>query len=289
MTIKTNVLPWLITTAFVAITAFGKDVPLTTVITERDIIVDGLSADWEGLALTFLEKQNASFGTALDSQYLYFLFRTNDQKYARLIKRGGLKIIIEPKNKDAYRLAFDFRGGPAMEKRPEGRGDNFGGEMPADLKQRFNEKPDSGSVFSCAVTEKGEPLFIPVDGGMGPMAAYTLENGFYSYEFAVPLKPSRAGFIGLGVKPPEEIKIEIVWNEMDTKNRGSGGGPMGGPGGGGGFGGQGPGGGGPPGGGMPGGPGGMRGQGNRGDFEKPDKQVVRFKTLLPSLQKTETK
>ena len=49
---------------------------------DREIVIDGKYADWEGIAQYTLEDQNLVLGLANDETNLYLMFRGNDEQMA---------------------------------------------------------------------------------------------------------------------------------------------------------------------------------------------------------------
>jgi hypothetical protein len=93
--------------------------------------------------------------------------------------------------------------------------------------------------FTCTVKEGAKEQALPTDGTLGPAVAFGIDQGFFVYEFSVPLKASTMTQFGLGVSPNQNIGVDLTWGEFDrSKSRrampdmgGGGGMPPGGPGG----------------------------------------------------------
>ena len=85
---------------------------------------------------------------------------------------------------------------------------------------------------------------IPADGSAGPAAAFSVDGGFFTYEFSLPLHESAVRSYGLAAVPGQTISIGAHWGGgergMNQGRSDMGGSKMGSPvGGGGGFGGGG--------------------------------------------------
>ena len=114
---------------------------------------------------------------------------------------------------------------------------------------------------------------IRPDGTLGPAIAIDTSDGFYTYEFSIPLQESEVRFFGLGASSNSDIAINVKWGEIDREEmRERVGATLGGE-----VGGRTPIGGGRPDGGMRGGP--PRGMDKRPQLKKVD---IWFTTQLVS-------
>lgn len=250
------------------------------------ITIDGKAGDWPSLVGMILKDQNAAVAVANDDAYLYFTFRTTDEKWVRAIGMAGITLYVDidgGKDKDFY---LKFTGGPSMEQmRPRGERQIESGDEGnyRRMQEEPRERPEKNSQLMLYIKDRLSEKEIPLDGTQGPAAAFDTSLGFYTYEFRIPLEYGEPLNFGLGVKKDKKIGIGLVWGDMEGAMKGDrpsgmGGRPGGGRGGGmpgdGGF----PGGGMEPRGGRGGGPpgGGLRG-------ERPTKQEVWFKTELTTI------
>jgi hypothetical protein len=249
------------------------------------IKVDGQATDWSNVPSEYLSEQNASIAMCNDAQFLYLMFRTNDTRWAGMIRRTGLTIYLDPtggKKKDYF---IKYKGGPSREELMAQMSKRGGGTTtPAMMEDALADDEDQ-TPLTCFVKDRIVEKPIPPDGSEGPAAAYDTSKGFYLYEFRIPLVEDSVRYFGIGALPNKPVGVSLVWGDMgDQMKKGGmkmhddmGGGPMGG----------GPGGGmgGGPGGGMGGGPGGGMGgpEGQRPNM--PKKQEVMIKTTLATTPK----
>jgi hypothetical protein len=251
---------------------------IQSVWTDEKIQIDGKSIDWKNVSGLFLSKQSASVAVCNDSQYVYILFRANDAGCAKLISATGLTLYFDVKGGKRKDYYLKFKGGPRFEPSANMRsGVRSGFDENIDSQDR-RRLQDSLPTLSCYIKDKIEERRIAIDGSEGPAAAFDSSQGFYVYEFGVPLAKDSAFFYGISANFEKKLGIGLMWGDMediDMPDRGSGGQRGGGM---------------PPGGGMPGGgmppdgrmPGGMGGPGGgfREEGERPEKQEAWLKVSL---------
>ena len=253
------------------------------------IVVDGQFDDWLGVPTNYFKDQNAVVGVCIDKDHLYIHFRIRDAQYARTIKMFGLTVYVDPKGKSKKDFYVKYTDGPDManmrpKRNPE---DTSGGDRQFNPENREGMRPPEGKMadssmrFICYQKDVIVEKPIPLDGSEGPAVASGVWEGFYCYEFSIPLAESKVRHYGPGIKEGTKYSVGFIWGdmgEMRENMRGGppGGGSGGGPGGGGGM----PGGGGPPGGGMRGGPPG--GGGDRPDMPKEQEVWVKTEYAKPA-------
>ncbi|MEW6051716.1 MAG: hypothetical protein AB1644_11750 [Candidatus Zixiibacteriota bacterium] len=264
-----------------AATAFGADVETTSKWATDAMVVDGHRSDWPAGAIGFLKEPEASVGLCNDSQNLYVVLTFRNPQWAIAIRRGGLTLWLDNKGKKKKEFMLKFTGGPGP------------GEMQAlvsDSSRRDRERPMPGmgmeegpggrraaeTTLVCFQKDRIAEKQIPLDGREGPSAAFGEEEGFFVYEFSVPLRETAVLNYGLGAKPDEPVSVGFLWGglDRDKMDRPKGGFEIGG---------MGDGmGGGMPGGGGPGGQGGPR-EGGRMGKGMPKKQEVWLKARLAAV------
>jgi len=252
---------------------------------DNPLKVDGDGRDWENYPVKYFRDQEVSVGLANDSANLYVLMRFRDAKWMRTIRMTGLNLYFDNKGGKKKRFTLTYRGGPdpsqlkgldSMDMGPGGRGE-MSDEMKSRMEERMKER--KGQEFVCAIDDQIYDKPIPSDGSEGPRAAAVYEEGFFTYEFSVPLKEYVVRFYGIDAQPDGAVGIGLSWGDMselkqEMRGEGSPGGMMGG-GRGGGMGG------GPPGGGMGGPPGGA-------GRELPKKQEIWIKSTLAAGAESQT-
>ena len=208
--------------------AAGKDfsdIPVEW--TANPITIDGQMGDWSDLSTRFLGEPKAAVGLACDSTHLYLILRFQDSRSAGIIKRTGLKFWIDPEGKKKEIFMLNYRGGPTPEQMQLLSGDT-GGYRP-DGGMFPGDRPGGDKrLFTCAIKDRVEPKSIPVSGTEGPQASFGMDQGFFVYEFAIPLDEGGVRYYGLGVLPGDEISIGVFWGDMNEMRQRDGGMPSGG-------------------------------------------------------------
>jgi hypothetical protein len=223
---------------------------------DRDIVVDGSSADWPGALANLDASTPVAIGAANDREFLYLVLHASDPMARTRILRQGLIVWFDPAGKDRKQFGIKY---------PVGSGWPVDGPSGGRRGSRQGTPPASGS---------GEPPPLDVPNRMeifGPkkddIRSLVLEHvpgisvklgqaeGALVYEMKIPLMKTAEFEYAIGAKPGTLIGIGLETQKIEEpegEGRGRGIPGMGGMGGGG-MGGRG---GGMGGGGPRGGPGG---------------------------------
>ena len=267
----------LISILTVGLIASCKGLEAESVWSETPMSVDGLADDWRGGTISYLEDHSASLGFRNDDERLYILLRFRDPRWASTIRRSGLTFWIDAEGGKSKDFQIRYRGGPTQEELRALRGETAPGDMDRRMDMMM---PDTNQpLFTCYVEGRIVEMEIPVDGSAGPAAAFSMDEGFFTYEFSLPLEGSSVRYYGLSVVPGQWVGVGAKWGEVGRQGGSMPSGP-------GGMGGRLPGGsgkGGGRGGGMSGG--GRRGGGQRP--EMPEEQEVWLTTRLVDLSESE--
>lgn len=230
-------------TVGLTMTTSCKNNKLDSTWTTAPILVDGRAGDWSGVTSHFLEETKATVAFANDSTRLFILLRTRDPRLASVIRRSGLKFWINTEGKKEESFLIRYRGGPTREEMRSMTGSEHRRHVERESDFMM---PDTGQpLLTCFVKDRIVEMEIPDDGSTGPAAAFSLDGGFFTYEFSLPLQESAVRFYGMAASPGQTIRIGAAWGGRERgMNHGrsdmGGGSPMGPPtGGGGGFGGGG--------------------------------------------------
>ena len=242
------------------------------------MLVDGRALDWNGVTSHFIEESEVSVAFANDSSRLFVLMRTRDPRLASTIRRSGLMFWINADGKQEKAFVIRYRGGPTREEMHSMTGGEQRRQM--DREPPFMTSDTGKPILTCFVKDRIVEMEIPVDGSTGPAAAFSVDGGFFTYEFSLPLHESVVRSYGLAAVPGQTIRIGAVWggNErgMNHDRPGSGGLGRGSPtGAGGDFGGGGRGGGG-------------RGGGRRGDSPQKRPQPISAQDIQMLLRLAES-
>ena len=232
------------------------------------VTVDGWFDDWNDMPTVFFKDQNVSLGLANDSVNLYILFRFTDRQSARIIRMSGISIWMDRKGGKSRDFGVKFNGGPKLDSAQMAQMKNMP-DMPEGRKMPNRQGETQENQLMVYDKTRLVEKIIPVDGKEGPQVACEMVQGFYTYEFKIPLQKSDLNYYGVGSQAGEKIGIGFEWGDMPEMKQRDGGRP------GGMSGGPPPGGmgGGRPSGGKGGGPGG-------GKMQMPEKQEIWLKTNL---------
>lgn len=245
---------------------------------DRDVVVDGMTKEWQGIFVYF-EHDHANIGVMNDDSNIYVAFTVADEQTVEQIEVQGatLWFSASPDQQSAFGIRYPrgiggTRPGPGEWGKP-GEGDGPG-ERRESRPQRAREKPDS--LLTQRADVLGEPEFIEVTDGSGrPVVgrAYSVEvaarfeYGALFNEAKVPLERfagAPGGVLRLGIEGTQMPGRPDEPPEGESRGGGSpGGGPPGG---------------GRSGGGTPGG--GFSGGGPPGETERPEPIKFWFEVTL---------
>lgn len=190
---------------------------------DREIVIDGKFADWEGIAQYTLEDQNLVMGVANDANNLYLMFRGTDEQMARRIQMLGVTIWMDKENKKQKNYGINYTGStdihisyrPKME-----RDDRKPREMDAQRVKALEERmakmrerrkgdlPGPGRIFIIEGDQKTERSEIALEG---PVAGSAYDAGVFCYEFKLP--------IPMGIKNGKEMKIGLELGGMSKEDQ----------------------------------------------------------------------
>jgi hypothetical protein len=182
--------------------------------------MDGNAGDWSESPLEYgLEKENISLGVRNDSSNLYLLLRFSDEEWARRISTFGLTLWMDREEKKGKTFGIRYGGGAAV-RESLGTGDRVMGGMHT---TRGNKPPPIGGIEPGMITVVDEDLEVslPEDNEFGPKAGSTYQNGFFSYEFEIPLleTDSISHAIGIDVNATIDLGVEIGGMDSETMKR----------------------------------------------------------------------
>ncbi len=282
-----NLLLAIFSIAIFSVSSVAKTHKVTASWVDHEFSIDGNMKEWFEVESKYLSDQEASVSLCNDGEFLYILFKTREAKWARTIKMTGLNLYINKNGKTKKDFFIRFKGGPNSAQLKAMAGgmnerESRMSRMPADMRKKYEEAMnDNTQTLICSINDNVNKV-VPLDGTEGPAAAFDTSNGFFVYEFKIPLKQGKDRYYGIGIEPGHKIAIGAEWGDMgDFRRRqpgemGGSGGPMPG------VGGR------PPGGGGGFGSGGRRMGGGGMRPEMPRKQEVWFKTKIAVKTEAET-
>jgi hypothetical protein len=194
---------------------------------KRPFIADGEIDDWANLSNTYFEESRVSLGLSHDTANLYILFRFQDPQWAQAIRTNGLTLWINTKGKRNKDLGMRYVGGPSVDelKKMMKLGDRIEGGTKQGRRDRIQETDFEVGEKLTAINKDWwyESNDIPVDGSQGPVVAYAKSEGFFIYEFSIPLRETTSDFFGLGAQIGSSISIGAEWGGMNRGDRPHGG------------------------------------------------------------------
>ena len=186
-----------------------------------EINVDGSYGDWSEYSNAHVKSGENGYlvSTAVSDSFLYFMFRFNDQRVARLMARRGLYfwISVDGKKDKNYGVSFQSLLTDAM------RG-NFN---PQEMRGAAR-KPISALSGDFYWRQNGEEISLGAAGVSDLAVATAQNNGIFCFEYAVPLHLiGDAGEINksklmVGLEIPG-VSEEMRNNQMTNMNERGGG------------------------------------------------------------------
>lgn len=213
------------------------------------IIVDGDVSDWMNARIALQEHEGTAFGITNDSNNIYLLVRSRDDKWVRTVRMSGLTLWFNGDGKHKY-WAVKYCGGPSA--------DQMAASMPTERSGGVGVSDDDRMDHMVDMLSRNENRFtvidkfreietdVSLDGSAGPSAAYSFSDGLYNYEFSIPLDYTDSLHGPRGLELGEKMLICAEWGGIqngerrerpETSSGGMGGGRGGGKGGGRGMGG----------------------------------------------------
>ena len=221
---------------------------------DREISVDGNSADWLG-AMMYIEDANISVGLLNDENFMYVCLIAEDQRLRTQVMRQGFTLWFDPDGGKKKKFGIKYPPGMQASGVPVRKRE---GEQ--DLEKFRESSEELMTVLEILGPGKDESKRMPVEEAKGIDINVNATSGMLVYELKISLNRSHEYLYGIGAKGGNSIGIgfetpEIDWDEMRKRrsDRMSGAGRGGGRTGGmrGGFGGR-----------------GMRGGGRRAEMPK---------------------
>ena len=230
-----NLLLAIFSIAILSVSADAKTHNVTTSWVDHEFRIDGNMKEWFEIESNYLSEQEASVSLCNDENFLYILFKTREAKWARAIKMTGLNLYINKNGKNKKDFFIRFKGGPnsaqlramAGGMNERGSGESRMSRMPADIRKKYEQAMnDNTQTLICSINDYVNKV-VPLDGSEGPAGAFDTSNGFFVYEFKIPLKQGKDRYYGIGIEAGHKIAIGAEWGDL-CDSRGSQPGGMGG-------------------------------------------------------------
>jgi hypothetical protein len=196
---------------------------LNSIWREKEIIIDGSRADWEG-SLHYFEDEKAAIGIMNDDNYIYFCLTTADRSKIMKILRNGFTIWLDPQNSDGETLGIQY---PIKKEMSSGNNEMMQSERkfePGDRNSNRDEEKISEMMIERFKTEQNEILIVNEDNYPlnavklhnedGLEASINFESNQLVYELRVPIGNNKKSYIYTDVLPNEDLKVKFESGEM---------------------------------------------------------------------------
>jgi hypothetical protein len=191
--------------------------------TKRPINVDGDLSDWEKIPLTYLEQLEAEFAVCNDSDFMYVMFRFENQFRARMIRFGGVSIWVDPQGESEKVFGLRFNGAPdtdfqSPDRAPEDE------ERAARREERIQQFMDENPVRLVMIdkTEEVPERIVDIDGADGPAATCDIWRDYVVYEFRIPLVQTSEYDLSLNAPMGKDLAVGIELGGMRAMRQASG-------------------------------------------------------------------
>ncbi len=176
------------------------------------LAADGVSSDWNSLSARYIQDEEAVVGVANDDQYLYVMLRFRDPVYASAIQMAGLTLWLDPTGGRDKRYMLKYRGGPQPDE----------GSLPEHVRaerRRYLTAAAMGDSLaaerlSIMIRDEIEEMPISVGGDEGPLVASGMDQGFYVYEFRLPLGVPRVRYYAVDVAAGAQVGVGLQWGNQ---------------------------------------------------------------------------
>jgi hypothetical protein len=179
------------------------------------VTIDGKSDDWHDIPLTYFQDSQVSLGLRNETENLYILFCFKNQLWARLIQAGGVTLWLDNTGNKQSSLGIRYAAGSTSSQMPPEDERGFRDRFPPELQERMLERQSQMSRQVTIIDKHtNREISIPADGSQGPAASFACENGFYSYEFKIPLEMSGNNRFGFDSQGGKTIGLGLEWGDM---------------------------------------------------------------------------
>jgi hypothetical protein len=182
---------------------------------DREMVIDGTSAEWDG-AITYFPESRVAVGVQNDEDYLYVSLVTTDARRQLEVLGRGAVVWFDPHGGQAKPFGIRFPlGASAL-----GMGDGLErriepGERP-DLDQLIRMYQGTGAQLEILV-DKEVKTRVPVEDVRGIEVAINEIQSALVYEIKVPLSMSAAVDYAVGTKPGDVIGLGLETSGMDPE------------------------------------------------------------------------
>jgi len=186
----------------------------------ESIKVDGQSEDWADTPLTCFKDSQVSLGLRNDAENLYILFRFKNETWARLIARGGMTLWLDNMGKKKKDFGIRYTGGPSPSQLQQSGEGRFRDRLTPEQQERMLERhAEMAKQVTIIDKQADKEISVPADGSQGPAASFAYEQGFYSYEFKIPLQGREDNCYAIGAQAGQTVGLGLEWGGMDAQRQ----------------------------------------------------------------------
>ncbi|MEM0963167.1 MAG: hypothetical protein AAGK21_11605 [Bacteroidota bacterium] len=212
--------------SIVLVSGCGSAPPLySTTPNVTDVSVDGMPAEWPSALRPVPGESGLSVGLQLDGRDLVAVFVAGDDRQARRIALGGIRVWIDPSGGDdrSFAIRYPVPEAPGVQEliRSAPRGTRRGGTAdPTQLRRRFEAGLDQAELTRGVVTQRVDPM------GAGFQAAAVWGPQDLVVEMRIPLdeapgllETSAGGVVGIGVELLDVRLPQIAGRRIDPNRQ----------------------------------------------------------------------
>lgn len=181
------------------------------------VVLDGIADDWAEFPLEYSEKEKVSLGVRNDSENIYLLFLSRDERMARKIQMGGMTLWFDTTGGKKKDYGIRYRGSVALMESLQ-KESGFLKNIPPEQRARF-ERMQSGMLGMITVINRGEEVSMPEKNSKGPQAASANQDGVFGYEFRIPIGRSDSVSFGVGGRLGETISMGLELGGISREDR----------------------------------------------------------------------
>jgi len=215
---KSSVLPILIAALFLGCNGFQMNSRWR----DREIVVDGLDADWEG-AKGYVEKLNVSIGLMNDESHLFVCLIFLDKRMQAQVMRQGLSVWFDPSGGNGKRFGIRF---PLGMQGMRGRIERTSGESAVPNPDQIEGGIEAfQSELEILGPKENDRTRMPLNEANGIEVKTGRDRGILVYELKVPLVRNEhfPYAVGIGTRKTVSIGFETPEIGMEGMRRRSGG------------------------------------------------------------------
>jgi hypothetical protein len=189
--------------------------------------VDGYLDDWKGISVRLLDEQGTSIALCNHESNLFIMFRFRDPALARAIRTSGLRLWLNEGASKESKTGLLVIDGPSLSDLMA-LDDRFGSEeISPEQQERMAQMAERfQSQFRFVDKDNMIDAEIAPDGSNGPSYAWQETDGFFVFEFGLPLKESSPRDYGYQLQPGSSLTIGAEWGGRRERRPRDGDGPQ---------------------------------------------------------------